>query len=93
MVGIGRGMMAGGKLLMIDEPSLGLAPIVIEQVYEALGQLAATGAAILVVEENPSRVEAVAERFFLMDGGTFAWTGDAEALRNSSDIVSTYLGD
>lgn len=93
MVGIGRGMMASGKLLMIDEPSLGLAPIVIEQVYEALVQLAATGAAILVVEENPSRVEAVAERFYLMDGGTFAWTGDAEALRQSSDIVSTYLGN
>jgi len=93
MVGIGRGMMAAGKLLMIDEPSLGLAPIVIEQVYEALTRLAATGAAILVVEENPSRVERVAERFFLMDGGRFAWTGDAAALRSSSDIVSAYLGN
>lgn len=93
MVGIGRGMMAGGKLLMIDEPSLGLAPIVIEQVYEALTRLAATGAAILVVEENPSRVEKVAERFFLMDGGRFAWSGDAAMLRNSADIVATYLGD
>jgi len=92
MVGIGRGMMAGGKLLMIDEPSLGLAPIVIEQVYEALARLAATGAAILVVEENPSRIENIAQRFFLMDGGRFAWSGDAEALRNSTDIVSTYLG-
>lgn len=93
MVGIGRGMMADGKLLMIDEPSLGLAPILIEQVYDALGQLAATGRAILVVEENPSRVEAVSDRFFLMDGGRFAWSGDTEALRNSADIVSTYLGD
>jgi branched-chain amino acid transport system ATP-binding protein len=92
MVGIGRGMMADGKLLMIDEPSLGLAPIVIEQVYEALAQLASTGAAILVVEENPSRIENIAQRFFLMDGGHFAWSGDAEALRNSCDIVSTYLG-
>lgn len=92
MVGIGRGMMADGKLLMIDEPSLGLAPILIEQVYDALGKLAATGRAILVVEENPSRVEAVSDRFFLMDGGRFAWSGDAEALKNSADIVSTYLG-
>lgn len=92
MVGIGRGMMADGKLLMIDEPSLGLAPILIEQVYDALGKLARTGRAILVVEENPSRVEAVAERFFLMDGGRFAWSGDTEALKKSSDIVSAYLG-
>lgn len=93
MVGIGRGMMANGKLLMIDEPSLGLAPILIEQVYEALGRLAASGRAILVVEENPGRVESVAQRFLLMDGGHFAWSGDADALRNSADILSTYLGE
>lgn len=93
MVGIGRGMMAEGKLLMIDEPSLGLAPITIEQVYEALERLAETGRAILVVEENPSRVNVVASRFFLMDGGRFAWSGNAEELRTSASFVSTYLGE
>lgn len=92
MTGIGRGMMADGKLMMIDEPSLGLAPLLIEQIYAALGQLAASGRAILVVEENPSRVEAVASQFFLMDGGRFVWSGDAGELRRSGDLLATYLG-
>lgn len=93
MVGIGRGMMAAGKLMMIDEPSLGLAPLIIEQIYGALSQLARNGQSILVVEENPSRVAKIASRFHLMDGGTFAWSGSAEALLQSANIVRTYLGD
>lgn len=92
MVGIGRGMMADGKLMMIDEPSLGLAPLLIEQIYAALGTLADSERAILVVEENPSRVASVASRFFLMDGGQFAWRGDASDLNASKEIVATYLG-
>lgn len=92
MVGIGRGMMANGKLMMIDEPSLGLAPLIIEQIYAALGILATGTRSIIVVEENPSRVAGVASRFHLMDGGKFAWTGNAEELAGSSDILKTYLG-
>ncbi|RWJ31998.1 ABC transporter ATP-binding protein [Mesorhizobium sp.] len=93
MAGIGRGMMAAGKLMMIDEPSLGLAPLIIEQIYEALILLAKEGQSILVVEENPSRVAKIASRFHLMDGGTFAWSGSADELEQSSDVVKTYLGD
>jgi branched-chain amino acid transport system ATP-binding protein len=92
MVGIGRGMMANGKLMMIDEPSLGLAPLIIEQIYAALSQLAAGDRSILVVEENPSRVAKVAKAFHLMDGGEFTWSGSAEQLANSGDILKTYLG-
>lgn len=93
MNGIGRGMMAAGKLMMIDEPSLGLAPLIIEQIYDALVLLAKQGQSILVVEENPSRVAKVASRFHLMDGGTFAWSGSPDELEQSSDVVKTYLGD
>jgi branched-chain amino acid transport system ATP-binding protein len=92
MVGIGRGMMANGKLMMIDEPSLGLAPLIIEQIYEALGQLASEGRAIIVVEENPSRVAKVADDFHLMDGGQFSWSGTAADLETSGEIAKTYLG-
>ncbi|MBT8154696.1 ABC transporter ATP-binding protein [Epibacterium ulvae] len=92
MVGIGRGMMADGKLMMIDEPSLGLAPLIIEQIYAALGVLATGNCSIVVVEENPSRVANVASSFHLMDGGTFAWTGNAADLTNSGEILNTYLG-
>lgn len=92
MVGVGRGMMADGKIMMIDEPSLGLAPLIIEQIYEALGKLADSGQSILVVEENPSRVAKVASSFHLMDGGKIAWSGTADELSKSGDILKTYLG-
>lgn len=92
MVGIGRGLMADGKMMMIDEPSLGLAPLIIEQIYEALGQIAAEGRAIVVVEENPSRVAKVADRFHLMDGGAFAWSGTTAELESSGEIIKSYLG-
>jgi branched-chain amino acid transport system ATP-binding protein len=92
MVGIGRGLMADGKLMMIDEPSLGLAPLIIEQIYEALARIAAEGRAIVVVEENPSRVAKVADRFHLMDGGAFAWSGTTAELETSGEIIKTYLG-
>jgi branched-chain amino acid transport system ATP-binding protein len=57
MVGIGRGLMTGGRILLIDEPSLGLAPLVIEQVYEVIAELSRAGRTILLVEENPARIE------------------------------------
>jgi len=92
MVGIGRGIMAHAKLLMIDEPSLGLAPLIIEQIYDALGQLAKVGGSILVVEENPSRVANVASMFHLVDGGHMTWSGTASDLKKSGSILKTYLG-
>lgn len=92
MVGVGRGIMAKGKLMMIDEPSLGLAPLIIEQIYDALKRLAELGLSILVVEENPSRVANIASTFHLMDGGHFEWSGSADELGKSDNIVKTYLG-
>ncbi|WP_193175186.1 ABC transporter ATP-binding protein [Oricola nitratireducens] len=92
MAGIGRGLMAEGRVLMVDEPSLGLAPLVIEQIYEALRQAVQSDRAILVVEENPSRLLGVADAIYLMDAGRIVWSGSAAETVNSSDILATYLG-
>lgn len=92
MVGIGRGLMADAKLLMLDEPSLGLAPLVIEQIYAALDQLRARGKAFLIVEENPSRLLHFAERLCLMDAGRIVWQGSAAEARASGELLATYLG-
>lgn len=92
MVGIGRGLMADAKLLMLDEPSLGLAPLVIEQIYAALDQLRARGKAFLIVEENPSRLLHFAERLCLMDAGRIVWQGSAAEARSSGELLGTYLG-
>lgn len=92
MVGIGRGLMAGGRLLMLDEPSLGLAPLVIEQIYEAIGQLAAGGRTVVIVEENAARLAGLADELHLLDNGRFVWRGDGEALMRSPEILESYLG-
>lgn len=92
MVGIGRGLMANAKLLMLDEPSLGLAPLVIEQIYAALGQLRSRGMAFLVIEENPSRLLDFADNLCLMDAGHIVWSGAADDAKTSGDILKTYLG-
>nr|WP_298688901.1 ABC transporter ATP-binding protein [uncultured Dongia sp.] len=92
MVGIGRGLMGGGRLLMLDEPSLGLAPIVIDQIYDVIGELAAAGQSILVVEENAARVADKASLITLLDNGHLVWTGQGAELMARPEILETYLG-
>jgi branched-chain amino acid transport system ATP-binding protein len=92
MCGIGRGLMAGGNLLMLDEPSLGLAPIVIDQVYEVILDLRRSGLSILLVEENAQRIADLADRIHLLDNGRFAWSGKGEELMARPEIIEAYLG-
>lgn len=92
MLAIGRGLMSGGDLLMIDEPSLGLAPLVIEEIYQAIAELNAEGRSIVIVEENASRLTALASSIYLIDHGTVAWKGTAEAMLRNDELVATYFG-
>ncbi len=92
MAGIGRGLMAGGRLLMLDEPSLGLAPIVIDQIYVVIDALRASGRTIVIVEENATRIAEVADVLHLLDNGEFAWSGNGKELLSRPEILATYLG-
>jgi len=92
MVGIARGLMMGTQLLLIDEPSLGLAPRVIDQIYEAIGQLKASGRSILLVEENPARVAELANEMHLLDDGHIVWSGPPHELLRREELLTTYLG-
>lgn len=92
MVGLGRGMMAGAALMLIDEPSLGLAPIVIDQVYAAIVKMKSRNISVLLVEENPERAASVADHVYLLDNGSIAWNGNPEELLGSKNILHTYLG-
>ena len=92
MCGIGRGLMAGGEVLMLDEPSLGLAPIVIEQIYEVIFNLRHEGRTILLVEENAERIAEHADMIHLLDNGRIAWSGLGAELMARPEIVETYLG-
>jgi branched-chain amino acid transport system ATP-binding protein len=92
MLAIGRGLMAGGRLLLLDEPSLGLAPIVIDQIYAVLRNLKDAGNTILIVEENTSRVADLADHVALLDNGRIIWRGAPAELAARPEIVETYLG-
>jgi len=92
MVGIGRGLMTGGRILMLDEPSLGLAPIVIDQIYEVIVSLRKAGRTILMVEENASRAAEIADVLHLLDNGEFAWSGSGAEFLSRPEILATYLG-
>lgn len=92
MVGIGRGLMMGGRVLLIDEPSLGLAPLIIEQIYGVIAQLSRSGRTILLVEENPARVADLADRLHLLDDGEIVWSGPPAELLARDELLATYLG-
>ncbi|WP_299852239.1 ABC transporter ATP-binding protein [uncultured Roseovarius sp.] len=92
MVGIGRGLMANGRLIMLDEPSLGLAPLIIEQIYQALNELTKSGRTFLVVEENPVRISEIAQKISLVQGGKVHWSGTREALQSSPELSQVYFG-
>ena len=92
MVGIGRGLMADARLLLLDEPSLGLAPIVIDQIYEVIAALKGSGRTILLVEESAARIADKADRIHLLDHGEFVWSGAGSELMARPEILATYLG-
>jgi branched-chain amino acid transport system ATP-binding protein len=92
MVGIGRGLMMGGQILLIDEPSLGLAPLIIEQIYGVIAELSKSGRTILLVEENPARVADLANHLHLLDDGAIVWSGPPAELLARDELLATYLG-
>ncbi|WP_083531102.1 ABC transporter ATP-binding protein [Pararhizobium antarcticum] len=92
MVGIGRGLMMAGRILLIDEPSLGLAPLIIEQIYGVISELSRSGRTILLVEENPARVADLADRLHLLDDGDIVWSGPPADLLARDELLATYLG-
>lgn len=92
MLAIGRGLMSDAKLLLIDEPSLGLAPLIIDQIYEVIEDLRKQGMSILLVEENANRAMSIADHIYLLDDGKIVWQGGAEEMAASEEILATYLG-
>lgn len=91
-VAIGRGLMRRPRLLIVDEPSLGLAPIVIETVYETLAQIASGDTSVLLVEENFTHVEDIADRVCVLEMGQIVRTGTAAELMTDRTVMQSYMG-
>jgi branched-chain amino acid transport system ATP-binding protein len=92
MVAIGRALMARPKLLMLDEPSMGLAPIFVERIFEIIREINARGIPILLVEQNALMALDVASRGYVLETGKIALADDAKKLRENPDVQRTYLG-
>jgi branched-chain amino acid transport system ATP-binding protein len=92
MVAIGRALMARPKLLMLDEPSMGLAPIFVEKIFEIVVEINQQGTPILLVEQNALMALDVAKRGYVMETGVIALTDDAAKLRENDEVQKAYLG-
>lgn len=92
MLAIGRGLMGDARLLMVDEPSLGLAPVIIEDLYRRLGEIKASGLPILLVEESAAHVEELADRMYLLENGEIAREGTAREILADEAVLRSYLG-
>ena len=92
MLAIGRALMANPKLLLLDEPSLGLAPVVVDEIYEIVREINQRGVTILLVEQNANYALDVSKRGYVLETGKVALTNDSESLRNDPKVMKAYLG-
>ena len=92
MLAMARALMSHPQLLLLDEPSMGLAPIMVERIFEVIKTIAAEGVTILLVEQNVWQALRIAQRAYVMESGKIVLTGNAEQLMQDSRVVEAYLG-
>lgn len=92
MVAIGRGLMALPKLLMLDEPSLGLAPILVREIFDIIKKIREQGTTVLIVEQNVKQTLAIADRAYVLENGRVVMQGTGQALLNDQHVKTAYLG-
>jgi branched-chain amino acid transport system ATP-binding protein len=92
MVAVARGLMARPRLLLLDEPSLGLAPLIVQQVFRIIGDIRARGTTVLLVEQNAHMALSVADRGYVLETGRLLVSGKPEALWNDKQVRAAYLG-
>ena len=92
MCAIGRALMSGPKLLLLDEPSAGLAPVIVQSIFEVIRKMSAEGYTVLIVEQNIQQVLKVVDRAYLLETGRIRASGPAAELLASDDIRRAYLG-
>jgi branched-chain amino acid transport system ATP-binding protein len=92
MLAVGRGLMLKPRLLMLDEPSLGLAPVMVDVTFEKIGEIHKMGTAILLVEQNVSRALSLVQRAYVLESGNVIMHGTSEELANNKQVQAAYLG-
>ena len=93
MLAMGRALMSRPKVLLLDEPSMGLSPIMVDKIFEVVRDVSAQGVTILLVEQNASRALGIADRGYVMESGMVTMNGDAKELLNDPRVRAAYLGE
>ena len=93
MLAMGRALMARPRLLLLDEPSMGLSPIMVDKIFEVVADIHRRGSTVLLVEQNASRALQLASRGYVMDSGEVTMSGDAKQLLNDPKVRAAYLGE
>jgi branched-chain amino acid transport system ATP-binding protein len=93
MLAIGRALMASPRLLLLDEPSMGLAPVLVEQIFDTISDINRQGVTILLVEQNAAMALSIAHRGYVLETGSIVLTGTAAELSDNADVRRAYLGE
>lgn len=93
MLAMGRALLARPKVLLLDEPSMGLSPIMVDKIFEVVADIHSRGTTVLLVEQNASRALGLANRGYVMDSGEITMAGDAKSLLNDPKVRAAYLGE
>ena len=93
MLAIGRALMAQPKLLLLDEPSMGLAPIMVQKIFEVVREVSRSGVTILLIEQNARLALEISTRGYVMDGGVITLDGESKALLANPKVREAYLGE
>lgn len=93
MLAMGRALMARPKVLLLDEPSMGLSPIMVDKIFEVVADIHSRGTTVMLVEQNASRALSLANRGYVMDSGEITMSGDARILLNDPKVRAAYLGE
>lgn len=93
MLAMGRALMSNPKIILMDEPSMGLSPILVSEIFQIIKEVSADGTTVLLVEQNAKKALAIADRAYVLETGNIALSGDAKELMNDENIKKAYLGE
>lgn len=93
MLAMGRALMSKPKIILMDEPSMGLSPILVEEIFHIIREISAGGTTVLLVEQNAKKALAIADRAYVLETGNIVLSGDAKGMMNNDSIKKAYLGE
>lgn len=93
MLAMGRALMSKPRIILMDEPSMGLSPIFVEEIFHIIQEISESGTTVLLVEQNAKKALSIADRAYVLETGNIVLSGDANVLMNDESIKKAYLGE